>query len=268
MHERDCHAALADGCRNALDRAQPHVAAGEHAGHACLEQIGSRPCDQRPARFRSSPVSTKPRPSRAMSFRQPFRLRIGADEDEQAAALVPAHLLGLAVADVDRGEMLVAMHRLDFRPQLQPQCWTWRGAARSGSATCSCRAIRPAPPASLCARGWQRTAPLGPPSCRRRRDRHRVHACRPPRCARRRSRRPCRSAGRSLRWQGGARMTPVARMRVLARTTSLPSSQTSRAAGSRRATERVTRISAPSRFACCSARLPSSSPDTPLGNPR
>ena len=40
VHEGDGHAALADGRRNALDRAQPHVAAGEHAGHA-----GGRPPD-------------------------------------------------------------------------------------------------------------------------------------------------------------------------------------------------------------------------------
>ena len=42
-------------------------------------------------------------------------------------------------------------------------------------------------------------------------------------------------------------MTPVARMTVRARTTSSPSRKTSRVVGSMRATERVTRISAPSR---------------------
>ena len=35
-----------------------------------------------------------------------------------------------------------------------------------------------------------------------------------------------------------------------------------------RVIERVTRISAPSRRACCSARLASSSPETPEGKPR
>jgi hypothetical protein len=62
--------------------------------------------------------------------------------------------------------------------------------------------------------------------------------------------------------------TPVARIRLFARTLSSPSRKTSRLCGSTRATVRVTRISAPRRRACCSARLASSSPETPFGKPR
>ena len=57
--------------------------------------------------------------------------------------------------------------------------------------------------------------------------------------------------------------TPQARMIVRARRTSPPSRCSSRVAASIRRIERVTRISAPSLRACCSARLASSSPDTP-----
>ena len=47
--------------------------------------------------------------------RQPLRLRVGANEDEKAAAVVPAHSLLRAVADVDRGQVGVAMRGDDFR---------------------------------------------------------------------------------------------------------------------------------------------------------
>ena len=39
MHEGDGHAALADRCRDALDGAEPDVAAGEDAGDARLEEV-------------------------------------------------------------------------------------------------------------------------------------------------------------------------------------------------------------------------------------
>ena len=63
-------------------------------------------------------------------------------------------------------------------------------------------------------------------------------------------------------------VTPQAMMIVRVRSTSPPSRCTWRVAGSIRRVDRVTRISAPSRRACCSARLASSSPDTPAGKPR
>jgi L-histidine N-alpha-methyltransferase len=47
VHERDRHAALADGCGDALDRAQPNVAAREDPGHGRLEQV--RVAFERPA---------------------------------------------------------------------------------------------------------------------------------------------------------------------------------------------------------------------------
>ena len=62
--------------------------------------------------------------------------------------------------------------------------------------------------------------------------------------------------------------TPQARTIVRARRTSPPSRCSWRVAASIREIDRVTRISAPSLRACCSARLASSSPDTPDGKPR
>ena len=52
---------------------------------------------------------------------------------------------------------------------------------------------------------------------------------------------------------------------IVGLSTSPPSRCTVRVAASMRSMDRVTRISAPSRRACCSARLASSSPDTPGG---
>ena len=57
--------------------------------------------------------------------------------------------------------------------------------------------------------------------------------------------------------------TPQARMSVRARRTSPPSRCNWRVAVSMRETERVTRISAPSRRACCSARLGARHPTRP-----
>ena len=68
MYERDGHAALAHGRRDALDRARPHIAAREDARYAGLEEI--RVTVQRPAPRRactSGPVSTKPRRSSSIS---------------------------------------------------------------------------------------------------------------------------------------------------------------------------------------------------------
>ena len=58
VHERDRHAALADGGRDALDRAEADVPAGEDAGHAGLEQVRVALLLPAPPRRTSGPVST------------------------------------------------------------------------------------------------------------------------------------------------------------------------------------------------------------------
>ena len=57
----DCHASLTDGRSNSLHRTRPHVATGENTSPRVSGRWGSRPCDQRPAFFISSPVRTYPR---------------------------------------------------------------------------------------------------------------------------------------------------------------------------------------------------------------
>jgi hypothetical protein len=48
---------------------------------------------------------------------QPIGLCVGSDEDEKATAVMPAYSFGRIVPDVDRGQMAVAVYRLDFRAQ-------------------------------------------------------------------------------------------------------------------------------------------------------
>ena len=80
----------ADG--DALDRAQAHVAAREDAGDARFEQVGIAVA--RPAPGLHHVVAGQDIAARVARDlrRQPLGLRVGADEDEQAAAVVPAHL--------------------------------------------------------------------------------------------------------------------------------------------------------------------------------
>src|SRR5690348_2298354 len=113
VDEGDRHAALADRRCDPLHRAQAHIAAGEDAGRARLEEVriaGLRPSPHLLQIIACEHIS--PRVARDLSG-QPPRLGIGADENENAAAIVPAELACLAVAEIDRGQMRLAMHRLD-----------------------------------------------------------------------------------------------------------------------------------------------------------
>jgi hypothetical protein len=91
MHEGNRHAALAHGGRHALDGTEPHVPARERARHTRFEQAGLAAA--RPASSLHDVVAGQHvAPAIAGGFgRQPSRLRIGADEDKETAAIVPAY---------------------------------------------------------------------------------------------------------------------------------------------------------------------------------
>ena len=100
-------------------------------------------------------------------------------------------------------------------------------------------------------RAWvEKTAPPGPPSCRRPRCGRRGRARSSPRCGRRRTKTPLPASRSKPSIDSCRHATPQARMIVRARRTSPPSRCTSRVAASMRVVFRVTRISAPRRRAC------------------
>ena len=143
VDEGDRHAAFADRGGNALDRARPHVAAREDAGDARFEQV--RIAIVRPAPGFHRIVSGQDiaaRIARDLGW-QPIGLRVGSDEDEKAAAVMPAHRPCSRVPDVDRGQVGVAVDRLTLPSAAGPRCSISRATARSGSATCSSPGSRP-----------------------------------------------------------------------------------------------------------------------------
>ena len=105
VDEGDRHAAFADGRGHALDRAEPHVAAGEYARHAGLQQEGIA-LELPPPGLDHVVAGQHVAPRVAGDLGgQPIGFRVGADEDEEASAATSPHLLAHAVADVDRREM-------------------------------------------------------------------------------------------------------------------------------------------------------------------
>src|SRR3954453_534946 len=102
MYEGDGHAALADRGGDALDRGGADVAAGEDARDARLEQM--RVPLERPATRRAQVRAGEDEALLVQRdvLREPAGLRVGADEDEQAARAEPGHGAGSTVADVDR----------------------------------------------------------------------------------------------------------------------------------------------------------------------
>src|SRR5690348_11753262 len=109
VHERDRHAAFADRRRDALDRAQANVAAGEYARHAGFEQI--RVARERPATGPHHVVPGEHVATRVArdGGRQPVGLRIGADEHEESAARVLLHATAGGIANVDRRQVRVTV---------------------------------------------------------------------------------------------------------------------------------------------------------------
>ena len=143
VDECDCHASLTDGRRNPLDWAQPHVAAGENTGRACFKKIGIAAVRPAPGLLH---IVTRQNVSACVARHvrgQPFRLRVGTNEDEQAAAIMPTDLVACLVANVDRRKVSVAVDRMNFRPQLDRYIRFYRGAVRSNSETCCLPATRP-----------------------------------------------------------------------------------------------------------------------------
>ena len=109
MHQRDRHAALADGGGNAFHGAEPDVAAREDARDAGLEEV--RVAVELPPPG-GGHVGAREHVAAAVERdlgRQPRRLGIRSDEDEQAAGFEPGRLSGRGVADVDRLERCIAV---------------------------------------------------------------------------------------------------------------------------------------------------------------
>src|SRR4051812_21555313 len=114
--ERDCHASLADGGGDALDRAGPDVPGGEDAFNAGLEQI--RVAIEVPAPG-GADVGAGQHVAVAIERdlrRKPAGLGVRPDEEEEPAGLEPPRLGGRAVPDVDRLERDVAVGSHDLGP--------------------------------------------------------------------------------------------------------------------------------------------------------
>ena len=92
VDESDRHAALTDRGGDAFHRAQPHIAAGENPGGARFEEVGI--AVMRPAPGLHHVVAGQDISSLITSDvrRQPSGLCVGADENEEAAAVVLTHL--------------------------------------------------------------------------------------------------------------------------------------------------------------------------------
>lgn len=83
MHERNCHAALADGSRDALHRSESHVTTGKDAGNTGLQEVW---VTIEPPAIRGAHVGAREyeaaRVERDLG-REPCGLRIRTDEDEE-----------------------------------------------------------------------------------------------------------------------------------------------------------------------------------------
>src|SRR6476469_4745192 len=117
MDEGDGHASFADRRCHALHGAETHVARGEDARHAGLEEIRitvvgpAAACGDIGARqYEAALVECD-------LGRQPGRVRIGADEDEQPTARAAELRAGRTIPDVDRLELDVAVHARNFRAE-------------------------------------------------------------------------------------------------------------------------------------------------------
>src|SRR5205809_4093294 len=101
VDESDRHAALADRGSNAFDRAQPHVSAREHTGDTRFEKVGIAAV--RPAPGLHYVITGKYVAALVARdvWRQPSRLCVGANENEEAPTGLSAHLRARRIAYVD-----------------------------------------------------------------------------------------------------------------------------------------------------------------------
>ena len=142
VHEGDRHAALADRRGDALDRAEAHVAAGEDAGHARLQQVGIAVVRPAPALGDvGAGQHVAARVARDLR-RQPAGVGVGADEDEQAAALVPRSPSRWRGRGCRSPQVRVAVDARRPPRRAGRRCSTCPRSGRSGSATCSSPARR------------------------------------------------------------------------------------------------------------------------------
>ena len=122
-----------------LKRTSP---AGEDARHARLQQVRVAVVGPAPAR---GDVGARQHEAALVERdlgRQPGRVRVGADEDEQAAARAADLRPGGAIADVDRLELDVAVHASRPPHRAGSRCSTCAGPGPRGTGTCSSRARR------------------------------------------------------------------------------------------------------------------------------
>src|SRR6266478_7187574 len=115
VDECNRHAALSHGGRDALDRAQPDIAARKYARYARFEEIGV-PIVRPAAAFQYVIAGRDESATVARDLRwEPLRFRVGADEDEQSATVLEAGFFAVAVDDVHCHQVSVAPDGNDFR---------------------------------------------------------------------------------------------------------------------------------------------------------
>ena len=210
VDEGDRHAALADRRRDPLHRAVADVPAGEDPRDAGLEQV--RVAAGLPATpgGRVGAGEDEAVVVERDLRRQPRRLGIRTDQDEEAARLEPGR--SRRSRRSARRSRRVTSRRAPPRPPCAAsrRCSAaWR-SGRRGSATSPSRAPRPGTGSSPSGRGSRRTWRPAPPSSPRRRCARRGRARSRPRSARRRRRCPCRRDVRNRRSRDAAmrRRTP------------------------------------------------------------
>src|SRR3984957_20161793 len=199
--------------------------------------------------------------------RQPLSIRVGTDEDEKAAAVVSAYSVTRALANIDRRQVSVTVDRLNFRPQLDHYVrfsaqligQILRHALFEGITSynerhlaCIVGKVQCRLTGRIPGTDEVQVKTTGGTGLAARRTVVDTLTDEPIEALNRKST-PCDASGED---------------QCTCPDEVVPSSRISRVVGSMRVTQRVTRISAPSRFACRSARLASSSPETPPGNPR
>src|SRR5882757_7335083 len=118
VDDADGHRALADGGGDALDRAGAAVADGEDAGEAGLQGEGGA-ADRAGGAAEVGDLEVDPGEEEAVVVLgegavEPLGARVGADEDEKAAATEVATLATAVVFDDDPLERVLAAHLADL----------------------------------------------------------------------------------------------------------------------------------------------------------
>src|SRR5258708_21171866 len=117
MNKSDGDAAFADGGGYALDRAEANIATGEHAGDAGFDEIGVAAL--LPAARFDHVAAGENIAARVTSnfWRQPTGFGVGANEHKQSPRVLSPDFTGVAVENVEPGQMGVAVDGFDFGAQ-------------------------------------------------------------------------------------------------------------------------------------------------------